>query len=196
MRNIVNPIDKIRKEIQNDPSNEKFKSLGYEPLFVANEKASLVIVGQAPGIKAQTAGIAWKDESGNRLMEWLGIDEETFRDETKIALLPMDFYYQGKGKSGDLPPRKDFAEKWHTKLLEKMPNVKLFILTGQYAQKYYLGKDMKKNLTETVKSYKDYLPKYFPIVHPSPLNFRWLNKNPWFEKEVIPALQKEVSKLW
>lgn len=195
MRNIVNPIDKIRKEIQNDPSNEKFKSLGYKPLFVAHENASIVIVGQAPGIKAQTAGIAWKDESGNRLMEWLGIDEKTFRDETKIALLPMDFYYQGKGKSGDLPPRKDFAEKWHTKLLGKMPNVKLFILTGQYAQKYYLGKDMKKNLTETVKSYKDYLPMYFPIVHPSPLNFRWLNKNPWFEKEVIPALQKEVSKL-
>lgn len=192
----MKPIDKIRKEIENDSSNKEFKNLGYEPLFVANEKASLVIVGQAPGIKAQTAGIAWKDESGNRLMEWLGIDEKTFRDETKIALLPMDFYYQGKGKSGDLPPRKDFAEKWHTKLLEKMPNVKLFILTGQYAQKYYLGKDMKKNLTETVKSYKDYLPMYFPIVHPSPLNFRWLNKNPWFEKEVIPALQKEVSKLW
>lgn len=192
----MNSIDKIRKEIQEDPENKEFKEKGYEPLFVANEKASLVIVGHAPGVKAQTAGIAWKDESGKRLMEWLGIDEETFRDETKIAFLPMDFYYQGKGKSGDLPPRKDFAPKWHTKLLEQMPNVKLFVLTGQYAQKYYLGKSMKKNLTETVKAYKEYLPKYFPIVHPSPINFRWHGKNPWFEQEVVPELQKYVSKLW
>lgn len=191
----MNQIDKIRKEIQEDPDNEQFKELGYKPLFVADEKAKIVVIGQAPGIKAQTAGIAWQDESGNRLKEWLDIDEKTFRDKTKIALLPMDFYYQGKGKSGDKPPRKDFADKWHTKLLEHMPNVELIVLTGQYSQKYYLGKDAKKNLTETVKAYKDYLPKYFPIVHPSPLNFRWLGKNPWFEEEVIPELQKLVAKI-
>lgn len=191
----MNQIDKIRKEIQEDPDNEQFKELGYKPLFVADEKAKIVVIGQAPGIKAQTAGIAWQDESGSRLKEWLGIDEKTFRDKTKIALLPMDFYYQGKGKSGDKPPRKDFADKWHTKLLEHMPNVELIVLTGQYSQKYYLGKNAKKNLTETVKAYKDYLPKYFPIVHPSPLNFRWLGKNPWFEEEVIPELQKLVAKI-
>lgn len=191
----MNQIDKIRKEIQEDPDNEQFKELGYKPLFVADEKAKIVVIGQAPGIKAQTAGIAWQDESGNRLKEWLDIDEKTFRDKTKIALLPMDFYYQGKGKSGDKPPRKDFADKWHTKLLEHMPNVELIVLTGQYSQKYYLGKNAKKNLTETVKAYKDYLPKYFPIVHPSPLNFRWLGKNPWFEEEVIPELQKLVAKI-
>lgn len=191
----MNKIDKIRKEIQEDPDNEQFKELGYKPLFEADEKAKIVVIGQAPGIKAQTAGIAWQDESGSRLKEWLGINEKTFRDKTKIALLPMDFYYQGKGKSGDKPPRKDFADKWHTKLLEHMPNVELIVLTGQYSQKYYLGKDAKKNLTETVRAYKEYLPRYFPIVHPSPLNFRWLGKNPWFEEEVVPELQKLVAEI-
>ena len=191
----MNQIDKIRSEIQEDPENAHFKELGYKPLFVAHEKAKIVVIGQAPGIKAQSAGIAWQDESGNRLKEWLGIDEETFRDKTKISLLPMDFYYQGKGKSGDKAPRRGFAAKWHTKLLNLMPNVELIVLTGQYSQKYYLGKDAKKNLTETVKAYKDYLPKYFPIVHPSPLNFRWLGKNPWFEEEVVPELQRRVKKI-
>lgn len=191
----MNQIDVIRKQIQEDPDNKPFKELGYKPLFVAHKKAKIVVIGQAPGIKAQTAGIAWKDDSGERLKEWLGIDEETFRDETKISLLPMDFYYQGKGKSGDKPPRKDFASKWHIKLMNQMPDVKLIVLTGQYSQKYYLGKDAKKNLTETVKAYREYLPKYFPIVHPSPLNFRWLGKNPWFEEEVIPELQKLVESI-
>lgn len=191
----MNQIDVIRKQIQEDPDNKPFKELGYKPLFVAHKKAKIVVIGQAPGIKAQTAGIAWQDDSGERLKEWLGIDEETFRDETKISLLPMDFYYQGKGKSGDKPPRKDFASKWHIKLMNQMPDVKLIVLTGQYSQKYYLGKDAKKNLTETVKAYREYLPKYFPIVHPSPLNFRWLGKNPWFEEEVIPELQKLVESI-
>lgn len=185
----------IRKEIIKDPANRTYTESGYDPLFVAHEKAKLLIVGQAPGIKAQTAGRPWDDESGKRLMDWLGIDESVFRDEKKIAHLPMDFYYPGKGKSGDLPPRKDFADKWHPRLLEEMPHIKLIILVGQYAQKYYLGKKAKKNLTETVRAYKDYLPDYFPLVHPSPLNFRWHIKNPWFVEEVIPFLQKEVARI-
>ena len=192
----MDSIKKIRNEIRKDPANKVFQDEGYEPLFVANSSAKLVIIGQAPGIKAQTAGIAWQDESGKRLIEWLGIDEETFRDETKISLLPMDFYYQGKGKSGDLPPRREFADKWHPRILAEMKDIKLIVLAGQYSQKYYLGRSAKKNLTETVKAYKEYLPKYFPIVHPSPLNFRWLGKNPWFEEEVIPELQKRVAALW
>lgn len=192
----VNAIEQIRKEIREDTENAHFRECGYEPLFAAHARASLVIVGHAPGIKAQTAGIPWMDESGKRLMQWLGIDEATFRDETKVAHLPMDFYYQGKGTSGDRPPRRGFAAKWHTKLLAQMPCVELFVLAGQYAQTYYLGKERKKNLTETVKHFEEYLPRYFPIVHPSPLNFRWLRKNPWFEEEVVPQLQRRVATLW
>ena len=107
----------------------------------------------------------------------------------------MDFYYPGKGKSGDLPPRKDFGDKWHNKILELLPNVELFILIGKYAQEFYLKGRTKKNLTETVHSYKEYLPKFFPIVHPSPLNIAWLKKNPWFEKEVVPTLKEIVTKI-
>lgn len=191
----MNKIAIIQKEIMEDPANKAFTELGYEPLFVAHKDACLLIVGQAPGIKAQTAGRPWDDESGKRLMEWLGIDETLFRDEKKIAHLPMDFYYPGKGKSGDLPPRKDFAARWHPKLLAQMPKIKLIILVGQYAQKHYLGKRAKKNLTETVRAYEEYLPDYFPLVHPSPLNFRWHGKNPWFVEQVIPVLQKEVVRI-
>lgn len=107
--------------------------------------------------------------------------------------MPMDFYYPGKGKTGDLPPRKFIANEYHQEILTLMPKVELTILIGQYAIKYYLKNQMKENLTETVRNYQEYLPKYFPIVHPSPLNFRWQAKNQWFEKDVVPVLQKIVE---
>lgn len=128
-------------------------------------------------------------------MEWMGIGEDVFRDPKKISILPMDFYFPGKGKSGDNPPRKDFAEKWHPLLLEEMENIELRILIGKYVIDYYLKGIKEKNLTETVRSYEKYLPKYFPIVHPSPLNFRWLKKNPWYEEKVVPELKKKVKEI-
>lgn len=188
-------IENIRKEISEHESNRAFREKGYPPVFVADERAKILVVGHAPGIKAQERELAWGDASGERLIKWMGIDEKTFRDSSKIALVPMDFYYQGKGKSGDNPPRKDFAPLWHPRLLDCMPHLKLIILAGQYAQKYYLGKNAKKNLTETVRTFQDYLPRFFPIVHPSPLNFRWLGKNPWFEEDVVPVLRKTVNNI-
>jgi len=182
-------------EIEQHPDNLEFKDLGYKPLFSASPTAKVVIVGQAPGKKAQESGIVWNDASGERLISWLGITKEMFRDPAIISHLPMDFYYPGKGIAGDLPPRKDFARLWHTKILQQMPSIELIILIGQYAQKYYLGRGEHYNLTEIVRNYRDYLPDYFPIVHPSPLNFRWLNKNEWFEKEVIPTLQVRINQI-
>lgn len=191
-----NPLyDEIYAEITQHPDNAVFQDLGYRPLFSASRTAKIVIIGQAPGRKAQESGIPWNDPSGERLISWLGISEQTFRDPAVISLLPMDFYYPGKGKSGDLPPRKDFAELWHTKILQQMPSVELIVLAGQYAQKYYVGKDKRYNLTETVRQYRTYLPDYFPLVHPSPLNFRWLNKNKWFESEVVPDLRARVGRI-
>ena len=137
----------------------------------------------------------WKDKSGDKLRLWMGVDEKTFYSSNLLAIIPMDFYYPGKGKSGDLPPRKDFGEKWHNKILELLPNVELFILIGKYAQGFYLKGKLKDNLTNTVHAYKEYLPKFFPIVHPSPLNIRWLKKNPWFEEEVVPKLKEMVTKI-
>lgn len=190
---MTTPFEKTRDQIARDPANLVFHDKGYEPLFVASRDAKIAVIGHAPGKNAQEAGIIWGDASGERLISWMGIDEVTFRESGRIALLPMDFYYQGKRKSGDLPPRKDFAPRWHGELLSLMPDIRLMILVGNYAQGYYLGHDRKKNLTETVRSYRDYLPRFFPIVHPSPLNFRWLMHNPWFEQDVIPALQQQVE---
>lgn len=184
-------INSIRNAIIKD--NVEFTKLGYNPIFRAYEEAKIVIIGQAPGIRTQLKVDVFRDKSGNRLREWMGIDEKVFYDSKIIAVLPMDFYYPGKAKTGDKPPRKDFADKWHPLLLECMPNVKLVLLIGMYAQKHYLGKDMKDNLTKTVMAYNEYLPKYFPLVHPSPLNRRWMAKNPWYENEVLPVLKSELS---
>lgn len=185
----------IRQEISNDPMNAGMKTKGYEPVYTAGERATIVIVGQAPGIRAQESKKPWNDISGRTLRTWLGVTDEQFYDPDLIALIPMDFYYPGKGAHGDLPPRKGFAEKWHPQLLAHMPHVQLIILIGAYSQKYYLGKQAQKNLTETVRSYKSYLPEYFPLVHPSPLNLRWRAKNPWFVEEVVPAVQHTVGKI-
>ncbi|HEY1085584.1 MAG TPA: uracil-DNA glycosylase family protein [Candidatus Saccharimonadales bacterium] len=185
----------IYQDIVNDPMNADMKAKGYVPVYTAGSKAKIVIVGQAPGSKAQASMKPWNDISGVLLRKWLGVTDEQFYDPDLIALTPMDFFYPGKGVHGDLPPRKGFAEKWHPKLLGHMPDVQLVILIGAYAQKYYLGKNAKRNLTETVQSYEEYLPMYFPLVHPSPLNFRWRAKNPWFELEIVPELRKIVHRI-
>lgn len=184
---------KIKKEIMVDPANETYTLEGIPPLFSAPEKARIAIIGQAPGIHAQRTQKYWNDKSGVRLREWLGVTEEQFYESDVFTILPMDFYYPGKAKTGDLPPRKGFAEKWHTRILAALPEVELLILVGSYAQNYYLKERKYRTLTETVEHYEEYLPTYFPIVHPSPLNGRWLKKNPWFEAEVIPTLQKIVQ---
>ena len=124
----------------------------------------------------------------------MGIDDKEFYSKD-IAILPMDFYYPGKAKTGDLPPRKFIAQEYHEKFLKLMPNIELTLLVGKYSIDYYLGKEKKKNLTETVENYQEYLPKYFPIVHPSPLNFRWLGKNPWFEEKTVKELQNRVRQI-
>ena len=186
-------FEQLKKDIMLDVDNKVYSDKGIEPLFSAPRTAKILIIGQAPGIKAQESRIFFNDKSGVKLREWMGINNELFYNSGLIGVVPMDFYYPGKGKSGDLPPRKNFAHKWHPRVLELMPDIKLIILVGKYAQDYYLKDKKEKNLTGTVKNYKKYLPKYFPIVHPSPLNFRWQAKNPWFLEEVVPVLKKMVE---
>lgn len=186
-------FEKIKQEIMSDPMNESYTNKGIPPLFKASIDARIVIVGQAPGRKAEETRLFWNDVSGDRLREWMGISREIFYNTDRIAHMPMDFYYPGKAKTGDAPPRKGFAEKWHPRLLAEMPNVETIILIGNYAQEYYLNKRREKNLTETVRNFKQYLPEYFPLVHPSPLNLGWFKRNPWFENEVLPVLKDIVS---
>ena len=188
-------FEQLKKDIMSDIDNKRYSDKGIEPLFSAPRTAKILIIGQAPGLKAQESKIFFNDKSGVKLREWMGIDNEIFYNSGLIGVVPMDFYYPGKGKSGDLPPRKSFASRWHAKVLELMPDVELIILVGKYAQDYYLKDGKGKNLTETVKNYKKYLPMYFPIVHPSPLNFRWHNNNPWFLEEVVPELQERIEKI-
>ena len=184
----------LKHEIMNHPDNEVFTKQDWEPLFSASKKSKIIIIGQAPGIRAQTSAIPWDDKSGETLREWLGITSEQFYDENVTALIPMDFYYPGKGKSGDLPPRKGFADLWHPQILDHIEGEPLVVLIGMYAQNYYL-EGRKRTLTETVSSYKEYLPdNFFPLPHPSPRNNIWMTKNEWFKKDVLPILKKEVEK--
>lgn len=183
----------IRTAIIEDPDNVSSTLLGYRPLYSAGPRARIAVIGQAPGRHAQTSNTAWNDVSGARLLEWLGVTERKFRDPEVFALLPMDFYYPGKGSTGDLPPRKTFAGRWHPPLLRLMPDIRLTILIGRYAQSHYLGTRVQENLTETVRAFHDYLPSIIPLVHPSPVNFRWQSRNPWFSSELLPVLRKSVA---
>ena len=123
----------------------------------------------------------------------MGIDRDTFYNEKKIALVPMGFCFPGTGKSGDLPPRRECAETWREKLLGQLPNIRLTIVVGQYAQQWHLGEMNGLNLTETVRAWRTYWPKALPLPHPSPRNNIWLKKNSWFEEEILPNLRTQVN---
>ena len=186
-------FDNIFQAIRADEQNGEFTRQGIDPLYTASATSRLVIIGQAPGRVAQETRIPWNDKSGDRLRDWLGIDRATFYDPSAVALLPMDFYYPGKGKSGDLPPRRGFAERWHPVLLGMMPQVLLTVLVGSYATRRYLELSSSARLTDVVRNYVDYLPRFFPLVHPSPRNQLWMSRNPWFETDVLPRLRSEVA---
>ena len=187
-------LNDIISQIENDSSNYEYTKRNIPPILQVNSKAKVLIIGQAPGKKVEESLIPFNDKSGDTLISWMGIDRDTFYSD-KIAILPMDFYYPGKGKTGDLPPRKFIANEYHESILNELKNIKLTILIGKYSMDYYLKGQMKKNLTETVRCFDEYLPRYFPIVHPSPLNFRWQAKNPWFVQDVVPVLKKTVKKI-
>lgn len=193
MKSHTKPL--LYDQIAADPMNANFANRGWSPVYSASVSSRIVLVGQAPGRIAQQTLKPWNDASGRLLRQWLNVTDEQFYNPDLFALMPIDFYYPGRGVHGDLPPRLDFAKKWHPRLLAQMPNVRLTILVGSYAQKYYLDRCAKHNLTATVADFKMYLPDYFPLVHPSPLNIGWRKRNPWFESDVIPVLQTIVKEV-
>lgn len=166
--------------------------LGPRPIVSASPRSKVAIIGQAPGSVVHKTGIPWDDKSGENLRKWLGVNAKQFYDADTIALIPMGFCYPGRGKSGDNPPTKECAPAWHEALLSKMPELDLILLVGKYAQDYYLGKQTYRTLTETVENFSDYLPRYFVLPHPSPRNNIWQARNPWFAKEVLPALKDRI----
>ena len=188
-------MERLLSEIRSCQVCKSHLPLGPRPVVTAHPNAKIVIIGQAPGTKVHQTGVPWDDPSGRQLRKWLNILDSVFYDESKIALVPMGFCYPGRGKGGDLPPRPECAPLWHNALLSCMPSLELIILIGTYSQDYYLGKTAKGTLTETVKSYQEFLPKYFPLPHPSPRNRFWQSKNPWFGQDVIPVLQERVARI-
>ncbi|WP_115717271.1 uracil-DNA glycosylase family protein [Gallaecimonas mangrovi] len=167
--------------------------LGPRPVVKAAAKARLLIIGQAPGTRVHATGIPFNDPSGDRLRQWLQMTDEQFYNPNRVAIMPMGFCYPGKGKSGDLPPRPECAPTWHQHIMARLPHIELVLLIGRYAQDYYLAD--KRTLTERVKHFADYGPRYFPLPHPSPRNLLWLKRNPWFDTTVLPALQSRLQQL-
>ncbi|MFA0965057.1 uracil-DNA glycosylase family protein [Roseivirga sp. BDSF3-8] len=162
------------------------------PVVTAHAHSRIVVIGQAPGRKVHESGIPWDDKSGDRLREWMGLDKEAFYDTKNLAIIPMGFCYPGTGKSGDLPPRRECAPLWHGPLLESLERVQLTLLIGAYAQRYYLRANPHKSLTETVRSFRDFLPDTIVLPHPSPRNNIWMKRNPWFGRELLPVLKEYV----
>ena len=162
------------------------------PVVQAGATARILIIGQAPGSKVHTSGVPWDDDSGERLRDWTGLSRTEFYDPAEVALMPMGFCYPGKGRSGDLPPRKECAPLWHPRLLAAMPDVRLTLLVGQYAHKAYLPRELRGSLTEAVRRHAEAPDGLFPLPHPSWRSRIWMRRNPWFETEVLPVLRGRI----
>lgn len=170
--------------------------LGPRPVLRCRTSARLLIVGQAPGTRVHETGLPWNDPSGDRLRAWMAVDRETFYDEARIAIIPMGLCYPGRApRGGDLPPRPQCAALWLDRLLAQLPHIELTLLAGAYAQRHYLGERVKASLTETVRAWRGYAPRFLPMPHPSFRNNFWLRQNPWFESEVLPYLRERVLQL-
>ncbi len=170
--------------------------LGPNPVFRLAESARLLIVGQAPGTKVHATGIPWNDPSGDRLRGWLALDREAFYDTARIAILPTGLCYPGRlPRGGDAPPRPECAPLWHAPLLAHLKSVRLTLLVGSYAQAHYLGARRGATLAETVRRFRDFLPEYLPLPHPSWRTLAWAKRYPWFEQDVVPELRRRVRAL-
>lgn len=166
------------------------------PVLRAHVDARILIVGQAPGARVHESGIPFDDRSGDRLRDWLGVDRAAFYDEHRFAIVPMGLCFPGLDEKGsDLPPIKDCGPIWQPRLKMALPRIGTTLLVGGYAQRYHLGRRAKASVTETVRSFRDYLPAVFVLPHPSWRNTAWLRRNPWFEAELLPALRRRVAEL-
>jgi len=170
--------------------------LGPQPVLRAGATARLLICSQAPGTKAHASGLTFDDASGDRLRDWLGLDRATFYDERRVAIVPMGFCYPGRlPRGGDAPPLPRCAALWRTRVLALLPKVEVTLLVGSYAQRWHLGDSAKPTLSETVAAWRDYLPRFLPLPHPSWRNNGWLRQRPWFATELLPVLRAEVGRL-
>jgi uracil-DNA glycosylase len=170
--------------------------LGPRPVLRGLPSARLLVVSQAPGTRVHETGLSFNDRSGDRLRQWLGIDRDTFYDESRVAVLPMGMCYPGRfPQGGDRPPRPECAPLWHARTLAVWPEIALTLLVGSYAIDYYLDGRRHPSMTETVRAWRDYLPKCFPLPHPSWRTTGWEKRNAWFGEEILPELRRRVAAL-
>ncbi|WP_128892276.1 uracil-DNA glycosylase family protein [Erythrobacter sp. HKB08] len=166
---------------------------GVRPVVSFSATARLLIIGQAPGSKVHESGIPWDDASGDRLRDWTGLTKEQMYDPAQVALVPMGFCYPGKASGGDKPPRKECAPAWHDRVLGELPDDRLTLLVGTYAQAHYLPDAKKLPMTERVRHFRDYLPRFLPLPHPAWRSTLWMRQNPWFEEDVLAVLRAKVA---
>jgi uracil-DNA glycosylase len=189
-------LDALLAEVRACTICAKHLPLGPRPIVRGEASARLLIVSQAPGTRVHMTGLSFNDRSGDRLREWLDVSRTTFYDESRIAIAPMGFCYPGRdAKGGDLPPRPECAPTWLGPLLERLPHLELILLVGSYAIDAYLKGRTKPSMTATVQAWREYLPRYLPLPHPSWRNTGWLKRNPWFASELLPELRKKVRAL-
>jgi len=170
--------------------------LGPRPVVHVSATARLLIASQAPGTKVHQLGISFWDASGDRLRDWLGMEKSVFYDESQVAILPMGFCYPGRLEAGgDAPPRRECAPQWRDQLLAAMPAVRLTLLVGSYSLDYVARREgwAKASMTERVHDFRSYLPRHFPLPHPSWRTGVWERRNPWFVTDVLPALRLAVA---
>ncbi|MGB3470300.1 MAG: uracil-DNA glycosylase family protein [Erythrobacter sp.] len=165
---------------------------GPRPVVQFSSASRICIIGQAPGSRVHASGVPWDDDSGDRLRDWLGLDKAAFYDPGNLALIPMGFCYPGKVKSGDAPPRRECAPQWHDRILNLLPENRLTLLVGSYAQAHYLPETRKLSLTQRVRRWAEF-GDTIPLPHPSWRVRIWLAKNPWFETDLKPALQDRIG---
>lgn len=208
---IAQELDDLLREIRgcricrDRPDGGPQRRLAHEPnpVCVPSVTAPIVICGQAPGTRVHASGRPFTDPSGDRLRNWLGVDGDIFYDAERIAIVPMGFCFPGlDAKGGDLPPRRECRNTWHDKVFALMPQVRLLLCIGHYAQRYHLPQYRKSGLTETVRDWRAILEAtapagrtILPLPHPSWRNNAWIRKNPWFEADVLPWLREEVRRL-
>ncbi len=164
--------------------------LGPRPILQFSASATILIASQAPGSKVHETGVPFSDASGDRLREWMGLSDDEFYDDKMVAIMPMGFCYPGRAGGGDAPPRAECVHLWRNQLLQLLPEVRLTLLVGSYAQQHVLGQGA---ITPRVRNFRDYLPEHFPLPHPSWRSRIWEEKNPWFREDVLPALRSAIE---
>ncbi len=187
------PLEVLLGEIESCRICEAHLSDGVRPVLQVNSTARLCIASQAPGIRAHATRMPFNDRSGDRLRDWMGIDRDIFYDQSRVAIIPMAFCFPGHTASGgDKAPRRECAVHWHQQVFAQLPEFELMLLVGSYAQAWHLGGRTKGSMTETIKAWREYAPRYIPLLHPSWRNNAWLHQNPWFEQDVLPCLRRRV----